>query len=212
LAGALRGPFKDDRYGLVAGLRLKDAPAVEQAFRDAVKALPKEGQEIIKVDAITEGGMKVHKISLPPLPEPAASIFGDSTFYLTFRPDAVVAAYGANAADGLRAAVAATPKPCVHYMLEGSGQKLVPLVSKFDGDVGKKFKAFIGNDIDRVPLAEVSVEGGSALTVRYGNGLTTLMPAMLFVARVHRAADAIQQAVPPPPAPLLQLGPPIRQR
>lgn len=205
IAGALRGPFKGDRYGIVAGLRLKDAAAVEQALRDAVKALPKEARDVIKLGAMTDGGMRVHKVQLPPLPEPAGAIFGESTVYVAFRPDAVVAAFGEHAVDGLRAAFAAKPQPCIHYMLEASGRKLVPLVTRIDAEAGKKFKSFLGDDVDRVPLAEIAVEGGAALKVRYGNGLTTLLPAMFFFAVTRDAAPfqpgAPVPAVPPPPPP-----------
>jgi hypothetical protein len=199
LAGALCGPFKDDRYGIVAGLRVKDAAAVEQALRDAVKDLPKEGQEVIKLDALTENGIKVHKIVLPPLPKTAEAIFGASTVYLAFRPNAILAAFGENALEGLRSGFAAKPQPCDHYMVEAFGRKLVPLVTKIDAEGGKQFKAFLGDDIDRIPIAELVIEGGAALKVRYGNVLAQLMPVVLFLGRNASAQfQPVAPALPPP--------------
>ncbi len=210
---ALRGPGKGDRYGIVAGLRLKDAAAVEQALRDAVKGLPKDAQGVIKLDAATAGGMKVHQIVLPPLPEPAKSIFGESTVHIAFRPDAVLAAFGDNALAGLQDGLNTKPQPAVQCLVEASGRKLVPLVSRVDAEAGKKFKAFLGTEVDRLPLIELAVKGGPALKVRYGNGLTSLLPLAVFSVRMAvgaqpvEAGQAIALAVPlqpPPPSRLVR--------
>jgi hypothetical protein len=194
LAGMLRGPGVGDRYGIVAGLRLKDAAGVEKAFRDAVKSLPQAEQGMFKLDSATVGGVKVHQILLPPLPEPAKSIFGESSVYIAFRPDGVVASFGDGGAAILQPALAAKPQPLPSVQVEASGKRLVPLVTKIDADAGKKFKAFLGNEIDRVPIIETAVEGGATLKLRYGNGVATLMPLVFFLG-VSRQAE-FQQAQP----------------
>jgi hypothetical protein len=86
---------------------------------------------------------------------------------------------------------------------------LVPLVAKIDADAGKRFKTFLADDVDRVTITEMSVEGGSALTVRYGNGLTILTPLLFFARAVPAPGPApivAPAAIParplvPPPAP-----------
>jgi hypothetical protein len=205
-AGGLRGPGKDDLYGVAAALRLKDAYGVEKALREAVKALPKADQAMFKLDAATVGGVKVHQILLPPLPEPAKSIFGNSTIHFAFRPDRVVAAFGDGDHGALAAGLNAMPQPISQSYVEGSGRKFIPLVSKIDAEAGKKFKAFLGTELDRIPLMEMAVEGGSSLHVRYGNGLTTFFPfAGLFMFRAMAAAE-LRPAQPIPIAP----PPPVR--
>ena len=204
LAGMLRGPSKDDRYGIVAGLRLKDTPAVEKAFRDAVKALPKADQAMFKLDAATVGGVKVHQILLPPLPEPAKSLFGESTVSIAFRPDGIVAAFGDGGANLLQPALAAKPQPLPQTLVEASGRRLVPLVTKIDAEAGKKFKAFLGNEIDRVPIIETALEGGSSLKLRYGNGFATLMPLVMLVGYQEFSQVKPAVAVPAPPPPVIK--------
>jgi hypothetical protein len=205
LAGGLRGPGKNDGYGIVAGLRLKDAAGVEKALREAVKALPKDFQAMFKLDATTVGEGKVHQILLPPLPEPAKSIVGESTVHIAFRPDRVVVAFGDGAPGILGAGLSAKPQPVAQSFVDASGRMLIPLVSKIDANAGKKFKAFIGSEIDRVPILEMAVEGGSTLKVRYGNGLATFVPLLGFYTfrAVGMEAQRIQvaPAAVPPAAP-----------
>jgi hypothetical protein len=196
LAGGLLGPGKKEQYGIVGGLRLKDAAGVEKALREAVKALPKDAQVMLKLDATTVGGVKVHQILLPPLPEPAKSIFGESTVHIAFRPDGVVVAFGDGTPGILGAGLSAKPQPVAQSFVDASGRMLIPLVSKIDADAGKKFKAFVGNEIDRVPILELAVEGGSTLKVRYGNGLATFVPLLGFYTfrAVGMEAQRIQVA------------------
>jgi hypothetical protein len=209
LGAALRGPLKDDRYGIVVGLRLKDAPAVEQALRESVNAFPKEMQEMIKLDAATVAGKKVHEIRLPPLPEPMKTIFGEQPILIAFRPDAVVAAFGEGSAEALLAGLSAKPQPAVQSMADASGRKLVPLVTKIDSEAGKKFKTFLGDEIDRVPIVDMVVEGGSTLKIRYGNMLTSVMPMMFFVVRSRDAVGIGANAAAPVAVPARPLRPAV---
>ena len=198
LAGGLAGPGKEDRYGIVGGLRIKDAANVEKALRAAVKALPQAVQAMFKIDAATVGGVKVHQLLLPPLPEPAKSIFGESTVHIAFRPDAVIVAFGDGAPGAIEPALTAKPAQTKQTFVDASGRKLLPLVTKIDADVGKKFKAFLGTDIDRVPILEMAVEGGSALKVRYGNMLTSAFPLFGWIAFRGVPAVEMRQAKPVP--------------
>jgi hypothetical protein len=201
-SGGLRGPGKDDRYGIIAGLRLADAAGVEKAFRDVVKALPQNDQAMFKLDAATVSGVKVHQILPAALPEPAKSLFGESTVHIAFRPDGVIAAVGEGGSAALAAGLTATPQPIAQSFMDASGRKLIPLVTKIDADAGKKFKAFLGTELDRVPLMEMAVEGGSTLKVHYGNGLATFFPAAgLFAFRAMAADVAAPRAVAVPIAP-----------
>jgi hypothetical protein len=209
IAAALGGPGKGDHYGIVAGVRLKDAAGVEKAVREAVKALPMDLRDTIKLDTATVGGTKVHQIKLPPLNDQAKAIFGEGPVHVAFRPDAVLAAFGEGSLEALQAGLAAKPQPSRQFMLEASGRKLVPLVTTIDAVAGTKFSTFLGEEVDRVPIVEMAVEGGSTLTVRYGNGLASLAPLFFFARAVPAPAAApapaavpaprIQRAVPRPP-------------
>jgi hypothetical protein len=199
LALGLRGPY-EDTYGLFAALRLRDAPSVEKAFRAVIKDLPKDAQDMFRLDAGSIGETKFHAIKLPPLPEPAKSLFGDDSILIVFRPDAVVVGFGKSSMVSLQEGLAAKPQPAPRSFVEASGRKLVPLVTKIDAEAGKKFKAFLGDQIDRVPILDVAVEGGQSLKIRYGNGLMTVMPLMLF-ARAVGPSQPAAIVVPAPPAP-----------
>lgn len=207
LGAALRGPGKEDRYGIVGGIRLKDAGNFEKNLREAVAALPKDMQGLFKLDATSVSGVKVHQVMLPPLPEPAKSIFGESTLFVTFRPDAILLGFGEGAMDGLKEGLTAKPQVAPQYLVEGSGKKLVPLVTKINAEAGKKFKDFLGAEIDRVPLMELAIEGGSELKIRFGNVLTMGIPAFIFVGMEARAQF---QPLPPGAAPIAP--PPPAQR
>src|SRR5205085_12698574 len=136
----LRGPYTDDRYGLFAGLRLKDAGAVEKAFRAAVKDLPQELRETIVVDAGSIGETKFHAVKVRGLPEPAKSLFADTGVLIIFRPDAVLVSFGASAMVSLHEGLAAKAQPLPQSLMEASGKRLVPLVTKIDAEAGKKLK------------------------------------------------------------------------
>jgi hypothetical protein len=184
LALGLRGPYDGASYGLFGGFRLKDAAAVEKAFRTAVRELPKDARDMFVLDAGSIGETKFHTVKLPPLPEPAKSLFGDNGLLVAFRKDAVVLAFGKSAMVSLHEGLDVKPQPTPRTLMEVSGKRLVPLVTKIDADAGKKFQAFLGGELDRIPILEASVGGGAALKAHFGNLLTTFVPLVgLFAVR-----------------------------
>jgi hypothetical protein len=181
LAAGLAGPGKDDHYSVVAGLRVKDGAGVEKGFRDAVKSLPEKDRALFKLDAATAGGVKVNQF---PLPVAALKpIFGESVIQIAFGQDRIVVSFGDGGLPLLEKALKAKSQPLPRTFIEVSAQKLVPLVTKIDADAGKKFKTFLGTEIDQVTLLQVAVEGGSTLKLRYGNVFTSLAPLGLFAFR-----------------------------
>jgi hypothetical protein len=185
LALGLAGPGKDERYGAVAGLRIKDGGGVDKAFREAVKALPQNDQAQFKLDVATAAGVKVHQVpSLPALLKP---FVGDPAMHVAISQDRVIVALGDGGKALLEKGLHATPQSLTHCFVEVSAAKLVPLVTKIDADAGKKYKAFLGTEIDRVPLLAISVEGGTTLRVRYGNLLAGLAPVTLLLGRAVAA-------------------------
>ncbi|HEX4588707.1 MAG TPA: hypothetical protein VH120_02180 [Gemmataceae bacterium] len=183
LAVGLRGPYDGAGYGLFGGLRLKDAAALEKAFRTAVQELPKEARAMFVLDSVTIGETKVHAVKLPPLPEPAKSLFGTDVLLVAFRNDAMVMAFGQSSMGSLHDGLDAKPQPTPKTLMEVSGKRLVPLVTKIDAEAGKKFQAFLGNELDRIPILEASVEGGAALKAHFGNVLTSFVPLGFFAIR-----------------------------
>ncbi len=166
-----------------------------------MKALPKNDQALFKLDTATVAGVKVHQV--PPAPEPLRPFFGEPTIHVAFGTDRIVIAFGDGALGLLEKGLTAKTQPIPQSYIDVSCRKLVPLVTKIDADVGKKFKAFLGNDLDRIPLLEMAVEGGSALKVRYGNVLANLVPmGGLFMVRMAEGERMRQaQPVPAPAAP-----------
>jgi hypothetical protein len=210
-AAGLRGPGNGERYAIVAGLRLKDGTAVGASFRAAVQGLPKDIQDNIILDVMTVDGIKVHQIRLPKLPEPVGAIFGNdveaNAVYIAFRPDAVVAAYGTGVGAALAEGLTGKAGPVQALVVEASAKRLVPLVTKIDAEAGKKFRTFMGKEIDQFRLFDLTIEGGPALRVRYGgNGMLTAGMAgwlMYRTAEIRPAPAALPVApvAPPPPRP-----------
>jgi hypothetical protein len=181
LAVGLSEPGKDEHYGAVAGLRINDGVGVVKAFREAVKTLPQNEHAQFKLDVATVGGVKVHQV--PPLPAALKPIFGDPRMYVAISQDRVIVGLGDGGLALLEKGLKAMPQPLSQCFVDVSAANLVPLVTKIDADAGKKFKTFLGTEIDHVPLLAISIEGGSTLRVRYGNILAGLAPLTLFLGR-----------------------------
>ncbi|HEX4588987.1 MAG TPA: hypothetical protein VH120_03600, partial [Gemmataceae bacterium] len=133
-AAGLRGPYPGDSYGIFGGLRLKDAPAVEKAFRSAVSELPKDARDLFVLDSGTIGETKFHTVKLPPLPDPAKSLFAETGLLVAFRPDGVIFGFGKSAMVSLHEGLGLKPQPVPLTFVEAYGKRLVPLVMKINPD------------------------------------------------------------------------------
>jgi hypothetical protein len=167
LFAGLIGPNADGKYTLAGGIKIKDSERVEQLVRDLVPIIPDpKAKEAIALDAETLDGVKVHKITAYDLDAEGKRLFGDNaTARFAFPADAVVVAFGADAAHVLKQILGATGKRGGPFRLEAVLSRLVGL-DKDNGPRAKKaaataFSAMPGSDVFRF-----TIDGGPALRVR----------------------------------------------
>jgi hypothetical protein len=125
-AFVLRAPLGEKHATLVAGLALKDGIAVERAFRDAIKKLPEASQAMIKLDADSADGVKIHRLEEAILNsnnekenKNRQRVFGKNPIYIAISRDAFFATMGANGLSELKQALAVRPQtsPPVRFAL-----------------------------------------------------------------------------------------------
>jgi hypothetical protein len=194
-AVSLRGPTKEERYAVVAGLRLKDSAAVQQALRDFHKALPENapGRQL-RLDAATVGTVKVHRLPLgAALPAAVQGLFGPGDLWLAFREDAIFLAFGDGAKDQLREALTSRPKPLppVAIHAEADSKQTADVVARLDERNAARIKEYFALAGDRLEVLHLSLSGGEGLQVRAAVNLL-LLP---------RAAARRGAAAPPGRAP-----------
>jgi hypothetical protein len=192
-AVSLRGPTKQQRYAVVAGLRLKDSAAVQRALRDFHKALPENapGRQL-QLDADTIGTVKVHRLALgAALPAPAKAVFGADDVWLAFREDALLLALGAGAKGQLREALASRqqPLPPVAVEAQADSKQAAGLVARLDERNAAKIHEYFALAGDRLEVLHLSLSGGESLRVR----------AAVNVLLLPRTA-AVRGGTPPPGA------------
>jgi hypothetical protein len=156
-----RGPAGDHTFAFTGGLKLKDGMEVERALREMVKDLPAEQQALVKWDAETVEGVKVHRLDLQKTYDAKArKVFGDNPVYVAFRSDAVFVVIGHEGLASMKEALAAKSKA------SGPGRIQV--------SVARLAQAFVENDEQRQLVRKVfpsgnagevlvSVQGGDAL-------------------------------------------------
>ncbi|HEX4588708.1 MAG TPA: hypothetical protein VH120_02185 [Gemmataceae bacterium] len=164
---ALLGPNSAGRFTAAGGIKLKDAPRVDQLVRDLIKIAPDpKAQEAIKFDAETVGEVKVHRVDPPELDAEAKRIFGgDAVAFFAFPTNAQVAAFGADAAQALRQVLAATGKPGGPFRAEGSVGRLAGL-DKDAGAAAKKAAGEAFGSDHQSDIVRISVSGGELLRLR----------------------------------------------
>jgi hypothetical protein len=164
-----RGPDRDGRYTVAAGLTLADTKELEKAVRSAITD-PRQAPNVFKLDAEKAGTISVHYANLfsllqPPEADPLKKVFGDGPVRFAFAPDAFVVAFGPDGLTRLTEALAMKPKPapCVDATL--SVQRLLPLLGRFDANAEKQAREYIG-DLDRLTVVRLTADGGSAFTLK----------------------------------------------
>jgi hypothetical protein len=159
-----RGPNAEGKYTLLVGSKLVKGLAVEQVVRELVKSAPAEDQDKVKLDASSVGTYKIHEITTKDLPPDARRVFGDGPVYLTFRPDALILAFGTDAEAAIKEAVAAHAGVAPTFNLDVSVAKLIPLAKEYQAEAKKaaaELSAEKGNDRVRVV-----VRGGESLSAK----------------------------------------------
>jgi hypothetical protein len=166
-AVTMRGPSKDGKYVVVAGVKLVDGLKIDAAFRDYAKVFKEKEQKLIKFDAQKIGNATVHEIDVSDkVDETVKGLFGAGPLYVAVRSDALYFAFGENATGVLKEALAAKPIAGPIVQSEMSLKRFAALYGLADPDIAKiaetAFAQGKGNDKVRV-----TVEGGKALRVRF---------------------------------------------
>jgi hypothetical protein len=170
-AVVLRGSGEGNAQTLLLAGRVKNGPAIDQAFRDLVKSLPAGDKERIKIDADQAGAVRIHRLEVQQdFSSKTRQAFGDNPAYLAIRADAAFLVLGGNGLEALKTALAAAPAASGALQLEIAMSRLAPAIAldrKDDkGTVAKAAQEAFGQerDGDRV---RVAIEGGKTLQVRF---------------------------------------------
>jgi len=172
LAASLVGPDKDDKYTLLAALKLVDGKKVEAVIKEtAKKELPPEASDLFKFDEDSlPGGAKVHRVVVADkLDDNAKKVFGKSDLYLTFRDDLLIVAMGPGAKDALKTAVASKPADVGVFRAQVHMARIAPLA----GDNAEELAAakaaaekVFGKGGSKADVIKFSIDGGDSLKVK----------------------------------------------
>lgn len=164
----LSAPTADDKYTIVGGVKVTDAPGIDRLVRELVPQIPDpKAKDAIKLDADTVGGVKAHKVVPPQLDEGAKRTFGpEATGLVAFPKDAVVVAFGADPAALLKQFLAAPGRTGGPLFSEEVSVAKVAGIGQEDRPMFKKVadEAF-GSD-PKSAMVKFTVEGGAALRAR----------------------------------------------
>jgi hypothetical protein len=184
-AASLRGPDKNDQYTAVGAIRAKDTAALEKAMKAGLKVAPKDVAEKFKFDVFKVDAINVHEITVADdLPPEAQKVFGKSSVYFAFGPNAGFITFGAQGKEAIKELLTAkhAPKPAPLANFEISGKRMAALLkgagAPTDGATGHFFQTLV--KLDRIPVGSVKVEGGDRLVVRTEFNLLIVFAGMNF--------------------------------
>jgi len=195
LGATLVGPDKDDKYTLVAGLKLVDGKKLEEAIKETVKKeLPPDQSAMFKLDEETlPGGAKVHRAAVADtLDENARKVFGKSDLYFTFRDDLLVLAVGPGAKDALKRAVASKPADVGVFRAQVHMSRIAPLAGDNAHELAAAKAAaekVFGKGGSKADVLKFSIDGGDSLKVR----IVAQGKAIQFLAEVGAANQKKEQ-------------------
>jgi hypothetical protein len=185
------GPNSEGKYTLAGGIKVKDAPKVEQLVRDLVPIIPDpKAKDAIAFDAETIGDVKVHKVTPYDLDAEGTRLFGTSaTARVAFPTDAVVIAFGADSANVLKQILASTGKPAGPFRGEASIARVVGLNKGTDQKQAKQAAAAAFAGKPHADLIQFTIDGGPALRVR----ASMKAQVVTFGAKMDEAAKGKSQ-------------------
>ena len=191
LGAALVGPDKNDKYTLIAGLKVVDGKKLEGVIKDTVKKeLPPEASDLFKLDEESlPGGAKLHRVAVgDKLDEKGKKVFGPSDLYLTFRDDLLVVAIGPGAKDALKAAVVSKPVDVGVFRTQVHLSRVAPIMGENAEELAAAKAAaekVFGKGGGQADVVKFSIDGGDSLKVK----LSAQGKAIQFLAEVGAAAE-----------------------
>lgn len=181
---AVFGPDKNEAYTAVMAVG-GDTVALEKAFRGMVKELPKEVQELVKLDAEKAGELGVHTFTIPDGQEWTEKMFGKkATVRLAFGKDAVYLALGPDGLAEIKRAAGLKPAAGKRFDMVVNGDKASKLLADVTGQQpgpgGPGMWLMFGKGNVLRSLQGVEVTGGDKLTVTYSQNGAGLIAAMFL--------------------------------
>jgi hypothetical protein len=162
----VRGPGASKHYAVLAALKIKEGDGIDKLLRDVVKDVPPKDREVLKLDADTAAGLKIHQLDVHKhFDAEARRLLGDNPVYFAIRGDALFVAAGENGLAAIKEAAAASPKAAPPVWMEFAVSRLVPMMEKSPKGDPKAAaqKAFAGSGSDKIHIA---FEGGKSLKLR----------------------------------------------
>lgn len=180
LAVQLAGPH-ENRYALVAAIRLRDGKRVESLLRDLVREMPERDRQKIALDHQLLGTVAVHRVELPPMDEDGTRVFGASVAYVAFLDSALLVGLGQEGAGAIKSALiqlASAPQPSPVVQVHAAVRRLGPLAQE-DGErlASAMNRAFSQRGDDQIRL---ELRGGPALQLRLEIGSKLVKLAFLL--------------------------------
>jgi hypothetical protein len=163
----LRRIGTNKHYTLVAGIKVKEGHAIEQAVRDLLKDLPEAERAKLKLDVETAGDSHIHKMDIgKEVDAEMQRNFGANPFYVAFRTDALFVSGGDGGLDAIKNALASKPAAAPAVRVQLSMARLAALVTKSKKVDPQEVvqKAFGGADKGNDKI-RFTVEGGKALRI-----------------------------------------------
>lgn len=171
-------------FTVLAAFKLKDGDelgkTVHTLVSDTLKDLPPAAKDIIKLDAHSAGATKIHQVQVPGDDQGTKvldMVLGDRNLYVAFRNDALFVSAGKGGLQAIKDAVevkATGTTPMLFYQVDVA--RLTHLAPPAQAAKAKElFPSGSGG------IVRFSVEGGSALTVRFSTKVSVLQ----FFALMH---------------------------
>jgi hypothetical protein len=194
-AFSVLGPGKSGHYAFLAGLKVKDGKAIDQAIRDATKELPEKDKAKVKLDAETADDIKIHRAEIgKDMDEKQRQVFGEGPLYTAVRSDAWFFAFGDGGLDALKAALSAKPGTTLPFQLDIAMARLAPAMAKGESKNAEKVAEEVfgkaGPQGDRI---HVTVEGGKAARLR----VSVKAPVVTFASKLGQGVQAQFKPVTP---------------
>jgi len=197
-AVSLRGPVRG-KYGMIAGLRIRDGRKIEAAFREVLKTLPEDSLKNLNWDVGKSDDIAIHCYTIldDEVDETVKKFFGAQRFYFAFRDDAVLVAFGEGGRQVLEESLKAvqllpSPVACINF----SHGRIAKLFEAIDEDAPTWLARVVGEGIDRVRLIHATTAGGDSFQARFSFNLQILVGMSLALEM------DCEDFVPPIPAPL----------
>lgn len=194
---------KDGKFTLVGGVSLDNPAAAEAELRKAGKlaALVKA----FEFDVAKVGEVSIHKVPFHRgIPSSAVEEFGkvfgkEAPGYVAFAKDAAFAAYGPDALEAIKAAIAGKPGPAPGLEVTGNMKHLHKLVEALAGEMaGGIFSQNVGLEDKPVNVLRITIESGNKLTAKVGLNVRYL-PKTWTLSPVRFGAGAAKPIAPLPP-------------